>query len=62
MTDDTERTYRVVRHTFNEDHPDNRRTMAEGLTLDEAQAWCRDPDTSGEDDERGPCFDGYREE
>jgi hypothetical protein len=46
--------------------------IEEGLTLDEAQEHCRDPETSSSTatsdeaqaltDERGPWFDGYDEE
>lgn len=60
-------TYRVVRMFF-EDHP--ARTMATGLTLEEAQAHCRDPETSSRtaseealaSEHSGPWFDGYEEE
>lgn len=59
--------YKIVRHYMN-----RKRTMATGLTLEEAQAWCRDPDTSSETTtskaglactrRNGPWFDGYTEE
>jgi hypothetical protein len=35
-------TYKIVRTYLHYDA----RTLATGLTLDEAQAWCRDPETS----------------
>lgn len=60
--------YRIVRQYFNSDaHPS--RTIRRGLTLEEAQAHCRDPETSsktatsarGRTRTRryGPWFDGY---
>ena len=69
MTDDP--TYRIVR--FYRDHP-GRDTdgLPKGLTLDEAQAWCDDPETSSETATSraaqavtaalGPWFDGYEAE
>lgn len=64
-------TYRIVRGYFNSDRWP-RRTVAKGLTLEQAQAWCRDPETSSRTStspagrrrtaERGPWFDGYEEE
>lgn len=63
-------TYCVMRHFLNE--PGNIEVMATGLTLDEAQAHCRDPETSSSTarsadgvartNERGPWFDGYDRE
>lgn len=58
--------YRIVRHFFRS----NRKvTVARGLTLEEAQAHCKDPESSsrtctkkaGKDRTRkwGPWFDGY---
>lgn len=62
-------TYKIVRHYL--------RTQLDlpgltGLTLEEAQAHCRDPETSSRTctteggkartDELGPWFDGYTEE
>ena len=59
--------YKVVRKFFN----GNRRTIKSGLTLEEAQAHCKDPETSSSTckkphnvrrtRERGPWFDGYEE-
>jgi hypothetical protein len=67
MEDET--TYKVVRGYFNEH---DKRVMATGLTLQEAQEWCRDPETSSRTctskencahtEEYGPWFDGYVEE
>jgi len=63
-------TYKIVRNYFNDNI--RKRTMAHGLTLDEAQAWCRDPETSSRTctkavnvrrtEKYGPWFDGYEEE
>lgn len=63
-------TYRVTRHY--RDH-DLKRFMKSHLTLEEAQAWCRNKETSSstcspetyliEETERfGPWFDAYEEE
>lgn len=63
-------TYRIIRHFQN---PDIRnRIVDRGLTLDEAQEHCRDPETSSSTAtssraksrtrELGPWFDGYEEE
>jgi hypothetical protein len=58
--------YRIVRFYQSEDIP--RRTIKHGLTLEEAQAHCSDPETSWStctDQTRtrefGPWFDGYEE-
>lgn len=63
-------TYRVYRHYLNA--PGENELIATGLTLDEAQAHCKDPETSSSTArsegglartaERGPWFDGYEEE
>lgn len=64
-------TYRIVR--FYRDSPElNQSTVTRGLTLEQAQAHCNDPETSSstattpEAVERtkkhGPWFDGYEEE
>ena len=60
--------YKIVRMYFN-DIPS--RTIARGLTLDEAQAHCSDPETSSSTCEKyvnrkrterlGKWFDGYTE-
>lgn len=52
-----ERSYRVVRFHFDTDHPDHRKVIAEGLSLDEAQDHCNDERTHGPG-----WFDGYEEE
>jgi hypothetical protein len=61
--------YKIVR-SYQHDHPS--RTIKTGLTLEEAQAHCRDPETSsstctsaaGKRRTRqfGPWFDGLQEE
>ncbi len=63
-------TYKIVRHYFN--CTPNRRTIDRGLTLEEAQAHCHDPETSsstctnatGRRRTRnlGKWFDGYTSE
>lgn len=60
--------YRIVRMYFR----GNRRVIESGLTLEQAQAHCQDPETSsstctsakGRERTRamGPWFDGYEEE
>jgi hypothetical protein len=63
-------TYRIVRHFEN---PDIRNRVGKrGLTLEEAQRHCRDPETSSKTAKSrhaqsrtqalGPWFDGYEEE
>ncbi len=64
-------TYKIIRAYFHSDRYD-KRTIKTGLTLEEAQAHCRDPETSSltaksarakrRTRERGPWFDGYTEE
>lgn len=59
--------YRIVRGFFR-DHV-RKRTIARGLTLEEAQAHCKDPETSSQTCTQavnkrrtrlyGPWFDGY---
>lgn len=63
--------YKVVRHYFESRSEHLRRTVKSGLTLEEAQAHCRDPETSSSTcklrrnvkrtEERGAWFDGYYE-
>lgn len=63
-------TYRIIRHFQNEDV--RNKVVKRGLTLDEAQAHCHDPETSSSTAtssrgrsrtrELGPWFDGYEEE
>lgn len=57
--------YKIVRIYFR----GGRRTVRRGLTLEQAQAHCRDPETSSKTctqyrarkrtEQRGPWFDGY---
>lgn len=56
-------TYKIIRFYFDESHPDHRKVIDAGLTLDEAREHCNDPATS-EQDETGFTiwFDGYEEE
>lgn len=63
-------TYKIVRNHFNENVP--RKVIKTGLTLEEAQAHCRDPETTSSKckgaeakaytEKFGPWFDGYDEE
>ncbi len=63
-------TYRIVRVHYNEDIP--KRCIKRHLTLEEAQNWCRDPETSSKTAtsksavaytaSRGAWFDAYEEE
>ncbi len=62
--------YNIIRHYFN--RPGRREVIASGLTLDEAQAHCGDPETSSRTctaaegrrrtEREGPWFDGYEAE
>lgn len=61
--------YKIVRQFYN---GSRKRTVKTGLTLEEAQAHCSDPETSSKTatsskaraytQKRGPWFDGYTEE
>ena len=61
--------YKIVRMYFNDNY--RRRTIKQGLTLEEAQAWCKDPETSSSTctekkglkrtEKYGQWFDGYEE-
>lgn len=61
-------TYKIVRMYLN----GNKRTIKRGLTLEEARAWCHDPETNSRTAtgikamkraaERGPWFDAYSED
>lgn len=57
-------TYRIVR--FYADRNRERRILRTGLTLEEAQDHCNDPETSSQttttDPEEGRWFDGYEKE
>lgn len=62
--------YKIVRMYFDRNIP--KRTIATGLTLEEAQAHCKDPETSSSTCTKphnkrrtknlGPWFDGYTEQ
>lgn len=62
--------YKIVRMFFDDDVPNM--VLKSGLTLEEAQKHCRDPETSSSTctqdellaltDERGMWFDGYEED
>lgn len=59
--------YKIIR--FFQRDPEGRQVMKSGLTLEQAQAWCRDPETSSSTATKtagvrrtknlGPWFDGY---
>lgn len=63
-------TYKIVRGYFDTQYP--KEIVKKGLTLEEAQKHCRDPETSSRTctkavnkrrtKERGPWFDGYTKE
>lgn len=63
-------TYKIIRRFFSDEH--RPKIMARGLTLGEAQEWCRDPETSSSTcksvkaarvtERYGAWFDGYEEE
>lgn len=52
-----ERTYKIIRLYVEEGHPDHRKVIRTGLTLDEARAHCNDPSTRTDE-----WFDGFEEE
>jgi len=64
-------TYKIVRFHFN-DQKWKPLTMKKGLTLEEAQSHCKDPETSSSTcksvrnlaytEQRGAWFDGYEEQ
>lgn len=64
--------YKIVRNYFDSARAPRRRVVKSGLTLEEAQAHCRDPETSSKTATSaasrrrtamyGPWFDGYTEE
>jgi len=65
--------YKIIRHFFEPRESFGRkRVIARGLSLEQAQAWCQDPETSSSTctkphnvrrtREQGPWFDGYSEE
>lgn len=63
--------YKIVRIFLNRERAPHHRTIKTGLTLKEAQAHCRDPETSSKTckkavnrrrtEQYGPWFDGYEE-
>ena len=56
-------TYQVRRFFLDDSHPEHKLVVATGLTLEEAQAWCQNPATSGTDHAGQVIwFDGYDEE
>jgi hypothetical protein len=65
-----EKTYRIVRMHYNQDIPN--RCIKRHLTLEEAQTWCKNPETSSKTAtskeavaytaSRGYWFDGFEEE
>lgn len=54
---DSEQTYKIVRFCFDDNHPDHRKVIKQGLTLAEAQEHCQREDTHGDG-----WFDGYDKE
>jgi len=50
--------YKIVRFTFDNNHPDNHRVIDTGLTLEEAQEHCQSDKTH----EPGIWFDAYEQE
>jgi hypothetical protein len=51
-------TYKIVRKYRDGNHPDNNKVIKTGLSLEEAQEHCKDPETR----EAGVWFDCYYEE
>lgn len=60
MTD--EPTYKIRRFHRDDTHPDHRKVIDAGLTLEEAQAHCQRDDTEERDDDGVVWFDGYDKE
>jgi len=52
------RTFKIIRKYRDETHPDHNKEIDSGLTLEEAQEHCKDPDTH----EKGVWFDAFYEE
>ena len=50
--------YKIIRFFAKKNHPQQKRVMQTGLTLEQAQKWCNDPSTRKE----GVYFDGYTKE
>lgn len=65
-------TYKIIRHYFDAARAPSRRVIKSGLTLEEAQAWCQNPETSSQTAKStsaksrtkrcGPWFDGYTQD
>ncbi len=65
-------TYKIVRRYFLHDECDDRKTIETGLSLEEAQEHCSDPESSSRTcvqqeglertSKHGPWFDSYTEE
>ena len=51
------KTYKIIRFYREENNPGHHSTIDTGLTLEEAQEHCRNPETS-----TAEYFDGYEEE
>ena len=51
------KTYTIIRFHQDTSHPDHRKVIETGLTLEEAQEHCQSEDTHGEG-----WFDGYESE
>jgi hypothetical protein len=49
-----DRSYYIIRFCADDSHPDHRKIIKRGLTLEEAQAHCNDDSTHGDG-----WFDGY---
>jgi hypothetical protein len=58
----SEQLYYIQRFCQDDSHPDHRKVIEEGLTLEQAQAHCQRPDTSGRYDDGTSWFDGYQRE
>jgi hypothetical protein len=55
--------YKIIRHHWNEEHPDHLRTIKTGLTLEQAREHCRRDDTHSKNpDGTVQWFDGYTEQ
>lgn len=51
-------TYKIIRYCKDDEHPEHKKVIKEGLTLAEAKEYCE----SEESHEKGVWFDGYTEE
>lgn len=61
-SDTHDQTYKIRRFHRDDSHPDHRKVIREGLTLDEAQEHCQREDTREEDSQGTVWFDGYDRE